>query len=324
MKAITIALPSKGRIQEDMNRFLNSAGISIIRDGDQRTYTGHIKEFEDIKIRVLSANEIAMELQAGNVQLGITGLDLISELDNKISKEVIILSKLGFSKANVVVAIPNSWIDVSNTQDLSEVTRDFLHIHERRLRVATKFERLTRNFFNKKGINNYRIVESTGATEGSPSSGTSELIVDITSSGKTLEANNLRVLNDGIILKSEACIFASKSLDWGKFNLNPVEKLLRTISARSEAINKVEMLFEYLSYDDSLELDLFRKFNGIFSGGTPNLGDAVSLIIPEKKSSSCSQYLTSKGNGPIRINKPNLIYFNIDSAWQKLKTEIDL
>ena len=152
MSPIRFALPSKGRIQEEMNKFFSSAGIKITKSGGQRTYIGGFKNYSDIEITFLSASEIAKELHKGNVHLGLTGLDLINELDSKKTNKVVSLLELGFSKANVVAAVPNSWIDVSNTKDLAEVSKDFIKIHDRRLRVATKFENLTRNFFLKNNI----------------------------------------------------------------------------------------------------------------------------------------------------------------------------
>ena len=216
MSKIKVGLPSKGRIQEEMNNFLTSAGIDVKKDGGQRTYVGSFSNFEGFEIRFLSANEIAKELNSGNLHLGLTGLDLIRELDSKDSSNVIPLLELGFSRADVIAAVPNSWIDVSNMKDLADVSRDFVRLHDRRLRVATKFQNLTRNFFIKNNVNNFRIVESIGSTEGSPSAGTAEMITDITSSGKTLEENNLKILDDGIILKSEACIFASINEKWNE------------------------------------------------------------------------------------------------------------
>ena len=324
MSIIKFALPSKGRIQEDMNDFFSSAGIKIDKLGGQRTYIGGFKNFSDIEIRFLSANEIAKELHNGNIHIGLTGLDLIKELDTKNSSTVLSLLELGFSKADVVAAVPNSWIDVLDTKDLAEVSRDFLRLHDRRLRVATKFQNLTRTFFQKNNINNYRIVESTGSTEGSPSAGTAEMITDITSSGKTLEENNLKILNDGIILKSEACIFASLGLNWKDVNLDNIRKLLRILSAKSNAISHTELTFNYDKKIVNLDIDLYRNFNGFFLNQSFVLGSNVSLIVPDNKSSSCSEFLISKGYGPIKIGKPDFIYKNSDESWIKLTSGLKM
>ena len=322
MSKIKLGLPSKGRIQEDMNNFLASAGIEIKKDGGQRTYVGSFKNFEGFELRFLSANEIAKELNNGNLHLGLTGLDLIRELDSKESSNVISLLELGFSKADVIAAVPNSWIDVSNMKDLADVSRDFVRLHERRLRVATKFQNLTRNFFIKNNLNSFRIVESIGSTEGSPSAGTAEMITDITSSGKTLEENNLKILDDGIILKSEACIFASINEKWNEIELENIQKFLRVLSAKSMAISHIELTFNCHKKIDNLELNIFREYEGFFLNNFFEAGDNVSLIVPNNNSSLCSEYLISLGYGPIKINKPEFIYQNNNDAWNRLASVI--
>ena len=279
MSKIKLGLPSKGRIQEDMNNFLASAGIEIKKDGGQRTYVGSFKNFEGFELRFLSANEIAKELNNGNLHLGLTGLDLIRELDSKESSNVISLLELGFSKADVIAAVPNSWIDVSNMKDLADVSRDFVRLHDRRLRVATKFQNLTRNFFIKNNLNSFRIVESIGSTEGSPSAGTAEMITDITSSGKTLEENNLKILDDGIILKSEACIFASINEKWNEIELENIQKFLRVLSAKSMAISHIELTFNCHKKIDNLELNIFREYEGFFLNNFFSCFGLVSFFL---------------------------------------------
>jgi ATP phosphoribosyltransferase len=193
-----------------MNKFFESSGLKLSRSGGKRTYSGFIEGIEKIEILYLSASEISGELLKGNIHMGITGIDLIEESRTSASKEVIMLSKLGFGKANVVIAVPNSWIDVENIKDLSEVASEFRSYNNRRMRVATKFKNITRNFFSNNGISNYRLVDSAGATEGSPAAGTSEIIVDITETGQTIEANNLKILNDGVMLKVSLHFFNTK------------------------------------------------------------------------------------------------------------------
>ena len=322
MSHIRFALPSKGRIQEEMNKFFSSAGIKITKSGGQRTYIGGFKNYSDIEITFLSASEIAKELHKGNVHLGLTGLDLINELDSKKTNKVVSLLELGFSKANVVAAIPNSWIDVSNTKDLAEVSKDFIKLHDRRLRVATKFENLTRNFFLKNNINSYRIVESTGATEGAPSAGTAEMITDITESGVTLEENNLKVLDDGIILKSEACIFGSFGMNWENVDLENIKKLLRILSAKSNAISHTEITFNYDQRINNLDIELYRNFKSFFLNQSFTLGNDVSLITPNDQVAVCSEFLISKGYGTIKINKPDFIYKSNDESWEKLLSNL--
>ena len=162
-------------------------------------------------VEFLSAGEIARHLQSGRIHLGVTGEDLIREHIPQAEEKAELLLKLGFGHADVAVAVPDCWLDVETMADLEEAAALFAVEHGRRLRVATKYPMLTRRFFSQKGVVSYRTVESLGATEGAPAAGSAEAIVDITTTGSTLRANGLRILSDGLILKSEANLVASKA-----------------------------------------------------------------------------------------------------------------
>lgn len=207
---ITIALPSKGRLKEEAMASLARAGLAIVQPDDQRSYRARVSGRDDIEISFLSASEIARELGQGGIDLGVTGEDLVRETIPEWEKRVAIVAHLGFGRADVVVAVPETWLDVDTMADLDDVAADFRQRHGRRLRIATKYWRLTHGFFSAQhGIQVYRIVESLGATEGAPAAGSADVIVDITSTGSTLRANNLKVLEDGVILKSQACLVQS-------------------------------------------------------------------------------------------------------------------
>lgn len=209
---ITLALPSKGRLKEQALGVLEKAGLDVLLPSDQRNYRARVKGENKIDILFLSASEIARELGYGSVDLGVTGEDLIRETLSSAETRVQIEARLGFGHADVVVAVPEVWYDVSTMADLDDVAADFRQRHGRRLRIATKYWRMTQQFFSQMhGIQVYRIVESLGATEGAPASGSADIIVDITSTGSTLHANHLKVLEDGIILKSEACLISSRT-----------------------------------------------------------------------------------------------------------------
>lgn len=208
---ITIAVPSKGRMKEDALGVFERAGLPIVQSGNDRSYLGHIEGRDDIAIAFLSASEIAGELGAGSVDLGITGEDLVRENLADADSRIAIEARLGFGNADVVVAVPEIWLDVTTMADLGDVAAEFRSRHGRRLSIATKYHRLTRTFFsNRHGIQLYRIVESLGATEGAPATGAADIIVDITTTGSTLRANHLRILSDGLILQSEACLVRAR------------------------------------------------------------------------------------------------------------------
>jgi ATP phosphoribosyltransferase len=211
MSVLTIAIPSKGRLMEQANELFERAGLKIERFGTDRGYRGRLVGVENIEIAFLSASEIAVQLRDGKIDAGITGEDLLRETIAPGNGVADVALRLNFGPADVVVAVPECWLDVAVMADLDDVAQQFYARHGRRLRVATKYLNITRRFFAEKGITGYRIVESLGATEGAPATGTAELIVDITTSGATLKANQLRILDDGLILASCAVIACSKS-----------------------------------------------------------------------------------------------------------------
>ena len=206
MSPLTLAIPSKGRLMEATAELLGRAGFTIDRLGADRGYRGVLRGLDGVEIAFLSASEIAQNLRDGKVDLGVTGQDLLHEKIPPDDKDVALLLRLGFGPANVVVAVPECWLDVATMADLDEIAESFYARHGRRLRVATKYHNLTRRFFAEKGVTGYRIVESLGATEGAPAAGIAEIIVDITTTGSTLAANSLKILDDGVILESCAVL----------------------------------------------------------------------------------------------------------------------
>jgi ATP phosphoribosyltransferase len=211
---ITIALPSKGRMKDDASAIFERAGMKIVAVGNDRSYRGRVEGWDDIEIAFLSASEISREVGNGTVDFGVTGEDLMREGIPAVDDKVEFCARLGFGHADVVVAVPEIWLDVDTMADLGDVAADFRARHRRRLTVATKYWRLTQQFFSRQhGIQLYRIVESLGATEGAPAAGQADIIVDITSTGSTLKANHLKILADGVILKSEACLVRARKAE---------------------------------------------------------------------------------------------------------------
>jgi len=211
---LSIAVPSKGRLKNQAADLFERAGLALRKTGHDRLYRGGIKGLDGVEVVYLSAAEIVHQLKAGRVQLGITGEDLIRETLADVDGSVEFLAPLSFGRADMVVAVPDCWVDATRMADLEDVAAQFARAHGRRLRVATKYMNLTRRFFAASGVAGYRIVESVGATEATPAAGTAELIVDITTTGTTLRANHLKVLEDGLILKSQAHLFASRAAPW--------------------------------------------------------------------------------------------------------------
>ncbi len=211
---LVLAVPSKGRLMEQTSELLAAAGLQLRKTGHERGYRGEIDGLDGVDVTFISASEIAAHLKTGRAHLGVTGEDLVREHMADADDRVTLVKKLGFGHADVVVAVPLGWIDVRNMADLDRIAQPFRRTHGRWYRVATKYLNTTRRFFAAMGVTDYRLVESLGATEGTPAAGTADLIVDITSTGETLRANGLKILDDGVILKSEANLVVSNTAGW--------------------------------------------------------------------------------------------------------------
>ena len=232
---LILAVPSKGRLQENASAFFGRAGLKLAQGAGARDYRGQLIGVPDVEVRYLSASEIAAQLASGAAHLGVTGEDLIRETLPDVRDQVELLTPLGFGNATVVVAVPQAWIDVRDMSDLDEVAAGMRTRHGRRLRVATKYVNLTRRFFAEMGFADDRIVECLGATEGAPAAGSAEIVVDITTTGATLSANALKVLDDGIILRSEANLVASLKAPWGEGQRAALRTVLGRIAAEERA-----------------------------------------------------------------------------------------
>ena len=224
-KILNIGIPSKGRLRKDILNIFRKNKLTLVSERGERDLIGSIKQHKNIKILYLHAREIVERLGDGSLDLGFSGFDLLKESQINIQNKINVLKKYSFGRATLVVAIPDPWIDVQTVADLEEIAFEFKDKKKKRLRVATKYPNLTREFLFSKGVTQFKLVDSLGATEAYPFTGSSEIITDITSTGETLNANNLRILKDGEILKSEACMMVSKS-SIKKINLKKIIKLL--------------------------------------------------------------------------------------------------
>ncbi len=211
--SIKLGIPSKGRLMDKTVNWFAQRGVQLQRTGGQREYTGAVSGAKGVELVLLSAGEIPRELAAGRIHLGVTGSDLVREKLVPWSQYVDVIAKLGFGQADLVMAVPKAWVDVDCLDDLDAVAAQFRANHARRLRIATKYHRLVREFLRDHGVADYQLVDSQGATEGTVSNLTAEAIADITSSGETLEANHLKTLSDGIIHQSQATLFAAKNVE---------------------------------------------------------------------------------------------------------------
>jgi ATP phosphoribosyltransferase len=231
---IRIGVPSKGRLMQDTFDWFGARGVTMRRSGADREYSGVIEGVNDVALVLLSAGEIPRELAAGRIHLGVTGSDLVCEEFGADAPEVQELARLGFGQADLILAVPAVWIDVETVDDLDAAAAGFRAAHGHRLRIATKYHRLVRDFLQAQGVADYQLVDSQGATEGTVKNGTAEAIADITSSGETLRANHLKILADGLIHSSEAVLWASRSAEWSAEDRSAMARLADMLGVRSE------------------------------------------------------------------------------------------
>ncbi|SFA84881.1 ATP phosphoribosyltransferase catalytic subunit [Poseidonocella pacifica] len=208
---VKLGVPSKGRLMEKTFDWFGRRGIGLRRTGSEREYAASVEGIDGLDLVLLSAGEIPRELSAGRIHLGVTGNDLVQEKLANWEQQARVLTGLGFGEANLIIAVPNAWVDVNTLEDLDAVSRAFRAVHGHRLRIATKYHRLVREFLRDQGVADYQLVDSQGATEGTVKNETAEAVADITSTGETLRANHLKILDDGLILRSQATLFKSRT-----------------------------------------------------------------------------------------------------------------
>lgn len=301
MSDLVLAVPSKGRLQEQALDFLSRSGLKVDRARGGRDYRGRVAGLAGVEVAFLSASEIARELSAGNAHLGLTGLDLMHETIDEVAERaarVHLVTPLGFGPADVVVAVPERWIDVDTMADLADAAEMHRARHGRTLRVATKFVNLTRKFFAAAGVADYRIVESLGATEGAPAAGAADLIVDITTTGATLAANQLKILSDGVILASEAYFAASRIAPWTTAS----RSLAATVVERIAAEMRAQAILELRAVMPDPAAAVARtaeRFGAVAPFGARPL--PLVLHVARRRASECAAFLRAEGAAAVVI-----------------------
>jgi ATP phosphoribosyltransferase len=315
MTGLIIAVPSKGRLKEQVEGWLADCGLRLEVTGGARGYLASLKGVPGAQVRLLSAADIAQALDAGEVHLGVTGEDLLREQGDDLDSRVLLLRPLGFGRADLVTAVPKSWLDVDSMADLEEVAHDYLARTGRRMRVATKYLAQTRSFFARHGIADYRIAESGGATEGAPAAGSAELVVDITTTGATLQANGLKVLADGVMLKSQAQLAASLRAAWDEAALAAAERLLRIVEARAAALSSATLTWP--ARGDTAEAALVDDLVAAGASRRPH-----GLLVDSARIADVSLALATSGLGPVTVARPDFVFDVNSSAFLALRARL--
>jgi ATP phosphoribosyltransferase len=321
--ALILAVPSKGRLQENVEAFFARSGLELVKPRGARDYRGAIAGFDGVEIAYLSAAEITSQLGQGAVQLGITGEDLVREMILDADRQVVFIDQLGFGFANVVVAVPQAWIDVRNMADLDDVATAFRFKHERKMRLATKYANLTRAFFADHGVVDYRIVESSGATEGAPAAGTAEMIVDITTTGSTLAANGLKVIEDGVILRSQANLIAARTAAWDAGRRETARLLLDRLAAQKRAHAYREVRTRFAGLNETLLNAAREKFGVAAPFGGPTSSGMLTLHCPPKLVHGLSSFLREHGAEAVSVAALDYVYTRENPLYERLVAELD-
>jgi ATP phosphoribosyltransferase len=319
---LVIAVPAKGRLQENAEAFFGRAGLNLVKPRGARDYRGAVAGLDEIEVAYLSASEITDQLAQGAVHLGVTGEDLVREQIRRADDKVVLLDGLGFGFANVVVAVPQAWIDVRSMADLDDVATAFRLKHDRRMRVATKYINLTRSFFYRHGVIDYRIVESAGATEGAPAAGTAELIVDITTTGTTLAANALKIIDDGIILRSQANLVAARGADWNEGARETARLVLDRLVAHSRARGFREVRTRHKGFDDKLLATASERFGVVAPYGGPTSSGMMTLHCPPQAVHALATFLREHGAETVVVAQLDYVFASDNPLYEKLAAKL--
>jgi len=316
---LVLAVPAKGRLQENAEAFFTRSGLALIKPRGARDYRGAVAGLDGVEVAYLSAAEITSQLAAGAVHLGVTGEDLVREMIPDADSKVVLIEGLGFGFANVVVAVPQAWIDVRSMADIDDVATAFRHTHDRKMRVATKYVSLTRGFFSAHGIFDYRIVESSGATEGAPAAGTAEMIVDITTTGATLAANALKVIEDGTILRSQANLVAARGAPWGASERELARVILDRIAAQQRARAFREVRARFAACDARLVDSARQKFGVVTPFGGPTSSGMLTLHCPPGEVYALTSFLRENGAEAVAVADLDYVFSRDNPLYAKLE-----
>ncbi|MDO9411312.1 MAG: ATP phosphoribosyltransferase [Pseudolabrys sp.] len=319
---LVLAVPAKGRLQENAEAFFARSGLSLVKPRGARDYRGAVVGLDNVEVAYLSASEITQQLAAGTVHMGVTGEDLVREYMPDADNRVILLEGLGFGSATVIVAVPQAWIDVRTMADIDDVATAFRHTHGRRMRVATKYINLTRNFFGKHGVIDYRIVESAGATEGAPASGSAELIVDITTTGATLSANGLKIVEDGIILRSQANLVAARGANWDASTRETARVILDRIAAQARAKAFREVRARFAACDAKLVDSAKAKFGVATPFGGPTSSGMLTLHCPPDQVYALTSFLRDNGAEAVAVADLDYVFSKENPLYAKLEAKL--
>lgn len=318
---LILAVPSKGRLQENAAAFFARAGLTLKPNRGARDYRGTLAGIDGVEVAFVSASEIVGLLAAGQAHLGITGEDLVRETLEDADRRLELLTPLGFGRADVVVAVPQAWIDVRTMADLEDVAAGFFARRRQRMRVATKYINLTRRFFAANHVADYRIVESLGATEGAPAAGQAEIIVDITTTGATLAANSLKVLGDGVMLRSEANLVASLGAPWSDAAREKARQVLARIAAEETARLNRDVVAQFEARREGVIEAARERFGTELR--SENVAGRLTLTCSRDKVAPLADWLLTQGARHVTVAAMDYVFSPDNPLHTRLVARLD-
>ncbi|MBK8026037.1 MAG: ATP phosphoribosyltransferase [Chloroflexi bacterium] len=327
---ITFALPSKGALAEPALSFLSDCGLRVDKP-NPRQYTGVIAQLPAISVLFQRVNDILYKVADGTVELGLTGLDVVRE--QPFDEVIVVHEDLRFGQCKLIVAAPESWIDVSNMVDLAEVAHDMREQHGRNLRIATKFTRLARKFLYEHGIHQFTLVNAEGAIEAAPTIGYADVIIDLTQTGTTLRENHLKPLDDGIILESQACLIGNRSALRNSTAKREVTRLLLEYFDAALQGKKYYQLTVNIRGEDPQDIARRIAANPVtrglqgptvapIYGGEPNW-HTVTLIIASRDLLSAIDHLRRAGGTQTTVTPVRYAFMEYSPTFRRLQNVLD-
>jgi ATP phosphoribosyltransferase len=332
---LRFGLTSKGAYEDATIRFLERAGLSVWRP-NPRQYVGRLSELSDVDVLFQRTEDIVHKTADGSIDLGITGYDLVAEHGFDQPNLYVVMPDLGFRRCELVLAVPEGWLDITTLADLADLSVDFKRTG-RSLRVATKFPNLTRDFLHQHGVNYFTLVDAHGALEAAPTLGYADIIADLSETGVTLRDNRLRVLDGGVILRAQACLVASLSglrghpnrLEAARSIIELSEARLRSRSFRIITANirgdSIDAVAQHVTSQVATAGEQGPTIAEVFNKDRTDESRwfEVRVIVPASQLLSAIDHLRDAGSSGITVTSPGYVFDGCSPAFERLKDALE-
>jgi ATP phosphoribosyltransferase len=331
---LRIALASKGSYEESTSRFLDSAGLSVWRP-NPRQYVGRIGAIPAAEVLFQRPEDIVHKVADGSADLGITGYDLVAEHASDQPDVHVVLPDLGYRRCQLVIAVPDSWLDVTTIDDLAELSIEFKR-SGRQLRVATKFTNLVGDHLYRNGVNYFTLTAAHGALEAAPALGYADVIADLTETGVTLRDNHLRPLDGGVVLRAQACLIANvrsladapERLEQARALVELAEARIRSRGFRIVTANVAGDSADAIATQIVSNIDLAGEAGPTLSpvfAKRPGASQlfSITIVVPADRVLAAVDHLRSAGSSGITVGTPDYMFDSQSAAFATLRAAVE-